>query len=224
METVSNLDNKKLAYLIGAVVGDGHYAPPDKWGSYRFYFGSSDKDFALRIKQLIKELFSLNTGFVIYNLSKKNKFWRDHYQITSRPLPKLLMAYLPNSNKIPKFIRNSNIGVRVEFLSGFFDAEWGVSISKIKSRNAIDRRLYCHNADLEILEEIGSYLRDLDIDSFIQNGKGAYALNIWGYKNLVNFKNLIDFQIKRKKDKLTKAIQSYKLIRKEHRYLRINFP
>ena len=139
------IDKQELAYLIGAVIGDGSYIRnKSEGGRIRLKFSSSDKEFTFKIMQIIKDVFFL------------------------------------------------------------------------------DRRLYCHNSNLSILEEIKLYLKELDIDCFIQNGKGAYALNIWGYKNLVNFKNKIDFNIYRKKYKLLKAIDSYKFIHKKNRILKVN--
>ena len=222
MDLFNTLNRKELAYLIGAVMGDGSYCSPNKWGKQRFSFSSSDKEFILIVKKIIKDTFDVKTGLIIYRLSLKNRNWRDHYKITSRPLIRFLTEYLPDKNKIPLFIRNSDKNIKAEFISGFFDAEGGISISTIKSRKAIDRRLYCHNSNLDLLEEIKSYLEQFDVNSFIQNGKGAFALNIWGYKNLVNFKNSIGFRIYRKNIKLIKAINSYKIIRKEYRHLRID--
>jgi len=222
MVELSEHQKGELAYLIGAVIGDGCYTTPtEKYGS-RFMFSSSDKEFVLKIKDIIKDIFSLSLNICIERLSLKNKNWRDHYDIKSRPLTRSLKLYLPDKNKIPSFIKDSNNFIKARFLSGFFDAEGGICISTIKSRNALDRRAYCHNSNLELLKEIKIYLKELDIDSFIQNGKGAYALNIWGYKNLVNFKNCIDFYIFRKRDKLLKAIYSYKLIHKKYRNIVVN--
>ena len=222
MLKLTEFENQKLAYLIGAILGDGHYTRPDEWGKIRFHFGSSDKEFVLEVKEIIKDIFSLDTNVGVQKLSLKNKAWRDHYTITSRLLYRNIVDYFPNKNEIPSFIKNSNKSIKAKFLSGFFDAEGGICISFIKSRNALDRRLYCHNSNLTLLHKIQFYLGELDIDSFIQSGKGAYALNIWGYKNLVNFKNGIDFNINRKKYKLIEAIKSYKLIHKKYRHLKIN--
>lgn len=157
----------ELAYLIGAVIGDGCYTTPtEKYGS-RFMFSSSDKEFVLKIKDIIENIFSLSLNISVERLSLKNKNWRDHYDIKSRPLTRSLKLYLPDKNNIPSFIRDSNKIIKARFLSGFFDAEGGICISTIKSRNALDRRAYCHNSNLELLKEIKIYLKELDIDSFM---------------------------------------------------------
>jgi len=221
MLELTDSNKKELAYLIGAFIGDGYYARPDKYGHTRICFSSSDKEFVFKIKDIIKNIFSLDTGLSIDKLSLKNPSWRDHYRTSSRSLYRLLMAYLPDKNSVPSFVRGGSLQIKSGFLSGFFDAEGGVCISTIKSRNAIDRRLYCHNSNLRLLYEVKSYLKEMDIDSFIQNGKGAYSLNVWGYKNLVNFKNLIGFTINRKEEKLFEAICSYKVIRKKYRNMKL---
>lgn len=229
MKELNDDSKKKLAYLIGAVMGDGCYTSPDRWGKRRFQFSSSDIEFVLMIKGIVRDIFSLEMSITLHKLSLKNNAWRDHYRVSSRILPRLLMEYLPDKNQTPLFIRHSSPAIKSEFISGFFDAEGGISLSTIPSRNALDRRVYCHNTNLYLLLEIKNYLALCDVNSFLQEEKrkrshvhAVYVLNIWGYKNLVNFKNLIDFKIPRKKLKLFKVIQSYKLIHKKHRHLHID--
>ncbi|MAG52516.1 MAG: hypothetical protein CMH62_00970 [Nanoarchaeota archaeon] len=213
-----------LAYLIGAVIGDGSYmnTKSGKRRNIRFSFGSSDREFVVIIKDIIRDIFSLELNICVERLSLKNNAWRDHYKIRSRILHRHLKKYLPDKNKIPSFVYNSNHFIKSSFISGFFDAEGGICVSTIKSRNVLDRRLYCHNFNIDLLNEIKGYLSELDIDCFIQNSKRAYALNIWGYKNLVNFKNKIDFRIYRKRFKLLGAINSYKFVHKKYRHLKVD--
>jgi|SRR3989344_4456929 len=202
------INKKEVAYLTGALLGDGYFT---KGYNYpRIGFSSSDLDFIKLIKNIIYKNFGFNLNIIKSNLSDKNINWRDHYKISSRRLYPLLSKFMTNNKEIPAFIKLSNKVIKANFLSGFFDAEGGICISRIKSRNALDRRIYLYQKDLKILKKIKLYLRLFDISSFIQYQKGAYALNVWGLKSFNNFNKNIGFKIKRKQDKLNLALLSYK--------------
>lgn len=199
----------EIAYLVGAIMGDGSYIP-EKNSRIRFYFSSSDKEFIDNINEIIKKSFGFDLNIGIKRLSKKNSNWRDHYFISSRTLYNKLCKYLPDKTQIPKFIENGDVKIKSSFISGFFDAEGGVSLSIIKSRNALDRRIHCSCSDKKILESIKDYLSQIGIKSFIQNGHRAFVLNIWGFDGLTAFRDYVGFRIFRKNDKLNKSIGSYK--------------
>lgn len=204
--------DEQIAYLIGAIMGDGSYSTADICTRPRFSFTSSDKDFALLIQQLVSELFDVNMNIYHCELSKKNPNWRDCYKMCSRILYKNLSLYLPDHKVLPKFIVEGTLKIKAAFISGFFDAEGGVSIGWIKSRKAVDRRIYCYNNEISILKTIQNYLNDIDIKGFIIADQNCYALNIWGFSSCTIFRRDIGFKIERKKDKLNKLIDSYKSI------------
>src|SRR3989344_4549232 len=189
------INKKEVAYLTGALLGDGYFT---KGYNYpRIGFSSSDLDFIKLIKNIIYKNFGFNLNIIKSNLSDKNINWRDHYKISSRRLYPLLSKFMTNNKEIPAFIKLSNKVIKANFLSGFFDAEGGICISRIKSRNALDRRIYLYQKDLKILKKIKLYLRLFDISSFIQYQKGAYALNVWGLKSFNNFnKEVLSFKDK----------------------------
>ena len=204
-----NKDNK-IAYLIGAIMGDGSYFCEKNSKKIRFYFSSSDKEFVDIIRNIIKEVFEMELKIGVKKLSKKNSNWRDHYYINSRKLYSTLSKYLPNKKKIPEFIENGDVSIKSSFIGGFFDAEGGISISIIKSRKALDRRIHCNCSNKDILISIGRYLKDIEIKSFIQKGNRSFVLNIWGFDSFNLFRDNIGFRIFRKKDKLNEAIESFK--------------
>lgn len=204
--------DEQIAYFIGAIMGDGCYSINNKYPRPRFIFTSSDKDFILLIQQLAEELFDVDMKINISELSKKNKKWRDSYKVSSRTIYKNLSFYLPNHKILPDFIINGTSEIKAAFISGFFDAEGGVSISWIKSRKAIDRRLHCSNQNLDLLNTITTYLKDMDIKSFIITYPRYYCLNIWGFSSCCLFRQKIGFKIRRKKDKLDELIDTYKVI------------
>lgn len=212
---IEKVNDLEISYLIGALIGDGCYSYDIKYNNIRVIFAASDKDFVERVKKIIYSNFKINLNINEIKLSEKNKNWRDHYKISSRILYKQLMKYLPDKNKIPFFIKNGDLKRKAAFLSGFFDAEGGISLSTIKSRKVLDRRLHLHSKDINFLNKVKQYLLSFNIDSFIQKGNKAYVLNIWGFKNLSLFQKLIGFKIKRKKDKLEETIKSYKLLHKK---------
>lgn len=198
----------KLAYLLGALFGDGCFYSKD---GGRIIFSSSDIEFTEKVAEHVKELFSLKINIRKDRLSLKNKNWKDSYIFSSRPLFRYLKCY--SNLEIPQFIKNSNKIIKARFIKGFFDAEGNVDIHIIKKRNETQRHLRCSNNNVKILNEIKSFLKEFQINSCISNSKGDnHCLCIWGYKSLLNFESHINFTIQRKRVLLRKAIESYKQI------------
>jgi intein/homing endonuclease len=204
------MSNEKIAYLIGALMGDGCFSRQPN--SVRIHFGSTDKEFANLIKTIIAQDFSISVKINTQKLSKKNPKWKDFYNLSSRTLYRKLASYMPSKDAIPEFIRSNDNVTKCAFISGLFDAEGGVSISRIKSRHAIDRRLHCTSANLTLLNEVKKYLSQIGIKSFIQDYSTFSTLNIWGYYSILKFQRHVGFKIVRKQKKLEELIKSYKEI------------
>lgn len=204
------VNSREVAYLIGALMGDGCFSK--QGNSIRIHFGSTDKDFIMHLKNIIQNNFGTAVNVNLKKLSLKNPKWRDFFELTSRTLYSKLSEYMPTKTEIPLFIKKNTNKIKCAFMSGLFDAEGGVSISRIKSRNVLDRRVHCTSSDLILLEEIKKYLKETSIKSFIQDYKTYYTLNIWGYESMTNFQSTVGFKIARKNKKLKKLIGSYKQI------------
>lgn len=204
----SDSQKEKLSYVLGALFGDGCFYT--KKGG-RIHFGCCDTDFIEAVAKSIQSLFDVKIIIRRRMLSLKNPEWKNFYYLSSRPLFRKLKEF--SDKKIPDFIRNSSINIKASFIKGFFDAEGNVSIHTIKSRNELQRHVRCFSNDLELLKGISAFLKDLGIKSFIGKSKGKnYCITIWNYNSLINYKNSIGFNIKRKMLLLEKAISSYKEI------------
>lgn len=202
---------KKLAYILGAIYGDGHFSKEGK-----VCFSSTDIEFIAKIKDYIKELFGLSMILRKVELSKKNPNWRDSFEFSSRRLYKNLKQFDPHFIIVPAFILDGNKEIKASFLRGFFDAEGSVDFNVIKRKDGriqTSRHVNCFSNNVELLNYVKKFLEELGIKSQIFHGKGSnYYVGIWNYRSLTEFRNLIGFEIKRKQSLLNEAIKSYKEI------------
>jgi len=211
IDTFSDNNKDKLAYILGALYGDGHF----NLNSHRIQFGSCDIEFIRCLVNYISDIFNIKLNISVIKLSKKNKNHRDYYYISSsRKLYDMISQFnYKYLKRIPDFITNGRMSIRAAFLGGVFDAEGNVDIHIIKSRNEIQRHVRCYSNDKNFLEKIKILLLNLEIKSCINRSKGKnYCLTIWNHKGLVNFEKYVNFNIIRKKLELRKAIESYKQI------------
>lgn len=200
------IEDKNLAYILGVIEGDGCI---DR--DYEIILNVNDKDFALTFKKVLENW----TGFKV-NIHSYNK-QSTSYKVTLNS--KIVVTYLKRYttiNKIEKVVKKVKGGS--EFLQGMYDSEGCVGIKTIQiSNNNKQLLLFCKKL-----------LKNLDIESRklrIGNKKGTpytfpsgktgftnfnnYQFGITRRYNLINFKNLISFNIKRKQDKLTNELNSY---------------
>ncbi len=208
MAKFSDFQKEELAYILGALFGDGCFYTKEKG---RIHFGCCDRDFIETVAKSVQNLFDMKVNIVKQMLSFKNRKWKDFYYFSSRPLFRELKEF--SDKKIPEFIKNSILSIKAAFIKGMFDAEGSVIIHTIKNRNELQRHVRCFSNDIELLKEISIFLKELEIKSFTGKSKDKnYCLTIWGYNSLLNFKKSIGFSIKRKRLLIEKAISSYKEI------------
>lgn len=204
-----NSDN--LAYILGALYGDGHFSKEGK-----ISFSSTDIEFITKVSYLIKKLLNISVNIRRIELSKKNPAWRDSFEFTSRRLYRKLSKFNPNCVIVPKFILNGNKKIKATFLRGLFDAEGDVDAKKVKRRDGridVIRHVKCFSNNVELLKYLRLLLKDLNINSNIFRGKkNNFYVCIWSYKDLNTFNKLIGFVIKRKQFLLEETIKSYKEI------------
>jgi len=205
------MNEEKLAYLLGAIYGDGCFTK----GSISF--GVADKEFIDEIINIIKNLFGLEINIGLKKLSDKNPKWRDFYQFHSRRLFKFISRFdLKKLKTIPDFILRGDNNTKASFIKGFFDAEGNVDVRVIKrkdGRTDTMRHVKCFSNDTKLLQQIKQLLSQLQIKSEIFRGKKEnYYVCIWNYRSLKKFNDLIGFVINRKKEVLVQAINSYKQI------------
>jgi len=203
----------KLAYLLGALYGDGCFS---KEGKVRF--SSTDREFIDEVSKIVKELFKIELNIRINRLSLKNPKWRDSFELSSRRLYKLLSKFNPeNIDVIPNFIESGDIKTKASFIRGYFDAEGGVYLTTIKRKdrlyNQITRHIKCFSNNTRMLEKIKDLLNQLQIKSSIFKGKkDNFYVGLWNYQSIKRFNELIGFIIKRKQLALVSTLDSYKVI------------
>lgn len=208
-------NGSKLAYVIGALYGDGCFAHKDIKG--RIHFGSSDIEFVNIMANFINDIFGLTISVRVDRLSAKNKKWKDFYSFSSRKLYKNVGKYdWKLTKKIPNFVKCGKSEVKAAFIRGFFDAEGSVDLHSFKRKDGrvqTIRHVKCFSNDTELLKEVKLLLTSFKIDSKVFHSKNPnYCLVIWNNRSLRIYQNAMGFNLERKSIALKKAIESYKQI------------
>ncbi len=214
-------EDENLAYILGTIEGDGYISKNGVIG-----LGVIDKDFALVFKKSLKKWSGFITTSRNYVLKDSGKtIWL--VELYSKFVATHLKKY--NLNKIKKFI-NISEKYKKKFLRGIYDSE-GCVPKDVKAR-----RIIITNQNKILLQFCKDLLSDLGIKSgkiIINHKKGDmhgyghykknyYELNICKKENLIKFKDLIKFNIKRKQDNLVKMIDSY--LTKKQLYFFLSLP
>lgn len=181
---------KPLAYLLGAIEGDGHI---DKHG--RIKIAVTDYDFIREIKTCFDTQFGTDI-----------RIGR-----TSPNLYRIEFCSIEVASFFNAFDFNSlNINFIPSFLKGLFDAEGSVKVRFNGKYLCSTIRL--GNTDFNLLQLTQRFLEILGIKSFIvmqyfrhkvyKNSKPYYTLEIRRFRDMLLFKNNINFIIQRKSSKL----------------------
>lgn len=201
------IEDKNLSYILGVIEGDGCI---DK-NNYSVDLGVTDKNFALTFKKSLENWSGLITKLYIYN----NYSVLYHVVLHSKIVAIYLKKY-HTINKIEKVVEKVKGGR--EFLSGMYDSEGSIG----------SKQIVIYNNNKQLLLLCKNLLKDLNIDSgriCVSTKKGTimpfprgkigiarfnnYVLRINSRHNLIKFRDLIDFNIKRKQKKLINEINSY---------------
>jgi len=192
--------DKNLAYILGVIKGDGCVQ------KYQTDLGVIDKDFALAFRKALEEWSGMKASFHIY---------KEYYVILNS---KYVSSYLKNFD-INK-IKSSPKTFKAAFLKGMYDSE-GCAIPINKEINICGQNKQLLQFCKDLLLDLGIESRPIricikkgTIITFPNNSTYVTKLNDYDFnisikKNLVKFKNLVDFNIKRKRYKLKEMINSY---------------
>ena len=209
------VENKNLASILGVIEGDGCVSiyKYKKNIQYQVKLDVIDKDFSLAFKKVLEKWAGIEVGFHIY----ENQAAPYHVQSYSKSVVIFLKKY-NTINKVEKMVKKVN-GEK-EFLRSMYDSDGGVSI-----RN---KAVVLYNTNKQLLLLCKKFLKRLNIESSkigINRKKGTpykapcgtgfsnfdyYTFSINNRCNLIKFRDLVGFNIKRKQDKLIKEINSYK--------------
>lgn len=199
--------DENLGYILGTLKGDGYVGKYSKSGVYIIGLEVVDKDFALYFKKVLDEW----TGFeaIIKYYPKKSNSYRVWLY------SKFVVDYLKNFD-IEK-IKTASKKIKRMFLRGFYDSEGCVPKdvkAKFISISNQSRQLLQFCKDL--LSNLGMESRPIRIQSkkgdrtnFGVYSENHYELNIGNKENLIKFRDLVGFNIKRKQNNLIKMIDSY---------------
>ena len=207
--------DENLGYILGTTLGDGGIYIES--GTVKL--GVIDKDFTLAFKKALEEWSGFKVSFYYY------KNYTTPYQVNLSS--KYVANFLKNFD-INK-IKTSFKKIKKMFLRGMYDSEGCVDsgMKEIKLSNKNKQLLqFCKDllSDLDIesgkigvVVKRGSYTILPDKKKFLVK-RNCYEFIIYGKKNLIKFKDLISFSIKRKQDKLVKMINSYLSKKQLHFY------
>jgi len=192
--------DKNLAYILGVIEGDGHVS------KYTTILGVKDKDFALTFKKALEDW----SGFKCRMFFDKLKtYWVELYS-------KIITNFLKNININKLKVMSGKY--KAAFLRGMYDSEGCIDKYSINISNQNKHLLqFCKDLLLDLGIEsgiIGIVGKKGNISYFSDgrkctSNKNTYGFYIYKKENLIKFRDLIGFSIKRKQDKLVNNINSY---------------
>lgn len=198
--------SKELAYVLGVV------GPGDGWinSEYAIGLNAADKDFVDYFQLSLEKVFGLKCGRYKKKATrtKSGKLGKKQFvtilssKSAVQSLKKFKVPFKEKIWRIPEKIKNSTKGYKAEYLKGIFDSQAHVAYKKVN--RFISVKIY----NPEGIKEICSLLRDININASIHKDKIRFQIS--GKRNLELYDQKIGFIIRRKKEKLKKAILSYK--------------
>jgi len=215
---------KEKAYILGALCGDGCLYIKGYY--HRIEFITSSKELAKIFEKCIKKAYNLKCRrFILYPKGKKPSI---RVRCNNKKAALDIKSYGKFGKydwKIPKVILNGNKIIKSAFLKGFADSEGSVN----KTSNYIC--LYSSNYKgikgiSKLLHSLGIYCSIRKRTKFSKNSYAIipqYELYVSYLNGMKKFANLINFNVKVKKDKLSKIINRKleRIPHNEKEYMRV---
>lgn len=177
------------AYIIGAVMGDGHLS------SNGVRLKVTQKDFRDKFARYIKKAYRLEPIL----RGGEGIFICDVHRVL---VVKRIKKMMGDSRTIPNYIINGNKKVKANFIRGFADAEGCVDNTNHRHQIVITQN------DEIILKKIQKLLLELGIQSKTYHKKNnPDQLVVSLYRNLKKYRELINFSIAYKRNKLTEMVR-----------------
>jgi intein-encoded DNA endonuclease-like protein len=179
----------ELAYMIGAILGDGCLYRNVKWRKHEIKLKVKDKDFAEEFRKCLMKV-----------AKRKVSFFVSEKLFVTLVSCKPLFLYLKNWSGLVTTI----ISYPQEFIRGFADAEGCLYISKSHGEKYKYLGVKLYNTNLDLLSFIRTLLFKLGITSHMQTihlrppRKTCYSININRHKSVERFLDSIGFTIRRK--------------------------
>jgi peptide subunit release factor 1 (eRF1)/uncharacterized pyridoxamine 5'-phosphate oxidase family protein len=184
-----------IAKVLGYYLGDGNY------GLDRITFSEQRKEVAEYYKNLIKEIFEIDSNL---KFREDKNYWQ--LRIYSRIISQLFNQIFQEKDKtlkekIPPVILKSSDNSLAGFISGFFDAEGYVSGSRVAfgiNNPVLARQFQFALLRLGIISSLNEYNNDRN--PYSKNTR--YTLAIDDLESLKNFHKIIGFSSKEKQEKV----------------------
>lgn len=195
--------NEEIAYLCGFIVGDGYVKDEfeliEKGKSPEYSICMYDA--SLRFSQFLESLFlkNFNANVKIYFSKDKKGSWYTT-RCSLKPIYRFFTQVLnlqtgdtTGNAQVPEIIKSASDEIKIAFISGFFDAEVGVGITKKGYWMDLSQ---VSNSGLQpiILLWIKKFLKKFKIDlhgPFPMKHKNAWKLRCSNKKDISRFYNLI---------------------------------
>lgn len=212
LKTINSLEK---AYLLGLFYSDGNVSKNQVHS--RIELNEKDKELLIKIKEVFPffKLFkSVNNKYTLYSGIKKV---REHL-IKNGVLPAKSFENKDNL-KLPKFKNKSLYGA---FICGYFDGDGGCHLELSKGKD--QKRVYIYSNNLNLMNEIKSFLSKLNIICFLKISKPAkgthstlYVITIstQSYQDFYNLIYISPIFMKRKHILFDKILKTPLLIPKE---------
>lgn len=210
---VDGVRGESLAYLMGLITGDGHFA-----GSKRGVVGITSFD-----HEIIDFIDNLSDKFNFIEEPKRSYVRASRStQLCSFLEHMGMVGNISSKKTIPSSIFEVNLKEVGSYLSGLYDCDGWVQISNNRKKTAIIG--FC-SSSRDLLNEMKVIMQGMGIESSISKTfnagpmkfpnqktyqcKDAWDLHITGYDNIKLFSELIGFRIKRKQERVDEYLYTH---------------
>lgn len=200
---------KDFAWLLGFLITDGHINK-----NLRTVVAVNKEIYLLKkVSKVIQKYFRGSIKYIHFE-SKCNgpkvKVILIHNKNIGRILTKFILCGKKyDTIKVPEIILNTNdIEIIRHFLQGIFDGDGTARFD----RKSYSRAVTLHSFSYQLVQDVKRLLFKLGIQgNFYKLGKSnGYSVQITGYKNIILFSELINFNQRKRKEILKLMITSYK--------------
>jgi intein/homing endonuclease len=207
--------NKELASLFGHILGDGCIKTKEE----NAYYTNKSKDLIEEFKAIVKKLFGI---IVKENFNEVREFYEVYPPKTIAKL--LVLCGFPKGEKvnqvinIPNWIKEGSNEIKVAFIRALFDDEATVINSKGNRMISfgMNKKKSLLEAHKDFVKDIQQILLSLGVRSnkiFTRKQPGdsiQVGFHIYRRYNLIKYLENIGFTDRKKREKLIRAINSYR--------------
>jgi len=132
---------EELGYVAGVYLGDGCVVFSPKFGNYYFALNATDKDFVCTTAKYLSKILEKD---VPYFEDKWHRYRGNYPLFKTVAYGKDFAGWLQRSchgkKKIPKWIKEADRSVQLEFIAGVMDSEGSIWTSKLKTLDGHPRQ------------------------------------------------------------------------------------